>query len=81
MSVLQDFERLQEKLEAALMNKARLEGQLNQALSMMKKEFNCPDIASGKKLLGKLKKQVKELEADLREEIKEFTDEYGDLLE
>jgi len=52
---------LKEKIEQGKVKRNKLEGQREEALSTLKKEFKCKSVKEGKKML---KKMIEEVEKD-----------------
>ena len=59
MSDAQTLLDLKEKIETGKVKRNKLEGQKEEALSTLKKEFKCKRIKEGKKLLKEMQEEVK----------------------
>jgi hypothetical protein len=59
MSDAQTLLDLKEKIETGKVKRNKLEGQKEEALSTLKKEFKCKSIKEGKKLLKEMQEEVK----------------------
>jgi len=57
MSDAQTLLDLKEKIETGKVKRNKLEGQKEEALSTLKKEFKCKSIKEGKKLLRRCRKK------------------------
>lgn len=67
---------LNEEIEKAKINKAKMEGALKQHFDRMKEEFGCKTISEAKKKLNTLKKEKEELEEELEDIVEKLESEY-----
>jgi hypothetical protein len=58
MSDAQTLLDLKEKIETGKVKRNKLEGQKEEALSTLKKEFKCKSVKEGKKLLKEMQEEV-----------------------
>jgi hypothetical protein len=66
MNKTQNLLNLKEKIEGGKVKRNKLEGQKEETLKILKKEFDCKGIKSGKLLLKKMKQEI-ETENDILE--------------
>jgi len=76
MSLSDQLMRMKSEIEEAKLKSAELEGQLKSLRKRAQEEFGCEDLASMKKLLGKMDKDLARMETQLEDGIKELKEKY-----
>lgn len=75
---LDEFKRLQEKVEAAKSRAERAKGQFDQLMERLKDEFDCSSIEEAEELIEQKKKERSKAEKSYRAALDKFEKDYGD---
>lgn len=78
---VQKFLRLKEKLEQLQTKADRSQGALDQLMERLQTEFGCPTVKKAKELLHRLEVEQQELEGQFTENLAQFEQEFGELLQ
>jgi hypothetical protein len=73
------FLKLKDEITQAKLEKAQIEGALQQNLGRLKKEFGCSTLELGKKKLAQLKAEDEKLTDQIADAAEELEEKYGEL--
>lgn len=76
-SVTERLFKLKNELEQAKLDKATIEGALNQNTQRLKDEFSCRSVEQGKAKLKKLSEQKEDLEKKIEKAVKKLEEAYS----
>ena len=77
MGIKEDLASVKTKLEDAKQKKAQLEGQEQQLMSQLQKEFGCKTVAAAEKKLASLERDIVNSEAGIAAGLSEIKEELG----
>lgn len=77
---LEKFSELKKRVAKARRKADERQGQLNEVVATLKKEFGCASIAEAEKLGKELRKKVDEKEAKFAKDLKRWEERWGEAL-
>ena len=80
MSTERDLIELKEKIDNAITEKTKLEGQKTQLMSQIKDTFKVNTLEKAEKLLSKMKTELVNMKGRLDSGIEQFEEDYGEAL-
>jgi len=77
VGIKEDLANVKAKLEEAKQKKAQLEGQEQQLMSQLQKEFGCKTVTAAEKKLAALERDITNSEASIAAGLSEIKEELG----